>query len=145
MSNNTSRFMMFMIPNIKEENWMPSAEAVAAMSKYNESLTQAGVLLSLDGLQPPAKGARVSFSGGKPKITNGPFAGAKEVIGGYWMIRVKSKAEAVEWASRCPAADGDVIEVLFLGYEGDRALAVFEHVQAMQTTLVIPHPPYKPS
>jgi hypothetical protein len=105
------RFMMVMIPNIKEENWMPSVEAVAAMNKYNESLTKAGVLLSLDGLQPPAKGARVSFSGGKPKITDGPFAEAKEVIGGYWMIQVKSKAEAVEWASRCPAADGDVIEV----------------------------------
>ena len=105
------RFMMFMIPNIKEENWMPSAAAIAAMTKYNESLTKAGVLLSLDGLQPPAKGARVSFSGGKPKITDGPFAGAKDVIGGYWMIQVKSKAEAVEWAARCPAADGNVIEV----------------------------------
>jgi len=105
------RFMLFMIPNIEEENWMPSVEAVAAMSKYNDSLTKAGVLLSLDGLQPPAKGARVSFSGRKPKITDGPFAEAKEVIGGYWMIQVKSKAEAVEWASRCPAADGDVIEV----------------------------------
>jgi hypothetical protein len=105
------RFMMFMIPNIKEEDWMPSAEAVAAMSKYNESLTKAGVLLSLDGLQPPAKGARVSFSGGKPRTIDGPFTEAKEVIGGYWMIQVKSKAEAVEWASRCPAANGDVIEV----------------------------------
>lgn len=105
------RFMMFMIPNIKEENWMPSAAAVAAMSAYNDSLKKAGVLLSLDGLQPPAKGARVSFAGGKPKIADGPFAGAKDVIGGYWMIQVKSKAEAVEWAARCPAADGNVIEV----------------------------------
>jgi hypothetical protein len=105
------RFMMLMIPDIEEENWMPSAEALAAMGKYNESLTKAGVLLSLDGLQPPAKGARVSFTGGKPKITDGPFAGTQEVIGGYWMIQGESKAEAVEWASRCPAADGDVIEV----------------------------------
>jgi hypothetical protein len=105
------RFMMFMIPNVREEDWMPSAEAVAAMSKYNESLTKAGVLLSLDGLQPPSKGARVSFSGGKPRTIDGPFTEAKEMIGGYWMIQVKSKAEAVEWASRCPAADGDVIEV----------------------------------
>jgi hypothetical protein len=105
------RFVMFMIPNIKEEDWMPSAEAVAAMSKYNEALTKAGVLLSLDGLQPPSKGARVSFSAGKPKITDGPFAEAKEVIGGYWMIQVRSKAEAVEWASRCPAAEGDIIEI----------------------------------
>src|SRR3981081_2566531 len=79
----TMRFMMFMIPNVREEDWMPSAEAVAAMSKYNESLTKAGVLLSLDGLQPPAKGARVSFSGGKPRIIDGPFTGAKELIGGY--------------------------------------------------------------
>jgi len=105
------RFMMLMIPNVKEENWMPSAEAVAAMNKYNESLKKAGVLLSLDGFQPPAKGARVSFSGGKPTIKNGPFADAKETVGGYWMIQVTSKAEAVEWASRCPAADGDAIEV----------------------------------
>jgi hypothetical protein len=107
----TMRFMMFMIPNVREEDWMPSAEAVAAMSKYNESLTKAGVLLSLDGLQPPSKGARVSFSGGKPRAIDGPFTEAKEIIGGYWMIQVKSRAEAVEWASRCPAADGDVIEV----------------------------------
>ena len=105
------RFMMLMIPNVKEENWMPSAEAVAAMNKYNESLKKAGVLLSLDGFHPPAKGARISFSGGKPTIKNGPFADAKETVGGYWMIQVTSKAEAVEWASRCPAADGDVIEV----------------------------------
>jgi hypothetical protein len=109
--NTTMRFMMFMIPNVREADWMPSAEAVAAMSKYNESLTKAGVLLSLDGLQPPSKGARVSFSGGKPRAIDGPFTEAKEVIGGYWMIQVKSKAEAVEWASRCPAANGDVIEV----------------------------------
>ena len=105
------RFMMFMIPNIKEENWMPSAEAVAAMSKYNEALTKAGMLVSLDGLQPPAKGARVSFKGGKPQITDGARVDGKNAIGGYWMINAKSKAEAVEWASRCPAAEGDVIEV----------------------------------
>ena len=105
------RFMMFMIPNIKEENWMPSAEAVAAMSKYNEALTTAGMLLSLDGLQPPAKGARVSFKGGKSTIADGAHGRTENPIGGYWMIEAKSKAEAVEWAARCPAADGDVIEV----------------------------------
>jgi hypothetical protein len=79
--------------------------------KYNESLQKAGVLLALDGLHPPSMGARVSFSGGKPKVTDGPFAEAKEVLGGYWMIQVKSKAEAIEWASRCPASDNEVIEV----------------------------------
>ena len=82
---------------------MPTAEAVAAMMKYNEALQKAGVLLALDGLHPPSMGARVSFSGGKPKVTDGPFTEAKEVLGGYWMIQVKSKEEAIEWASRCPA------------------------------------------
>ena len=73
------------------------------MMKYNESLQKAGVLLALDGLHPPSMGARVSFAGGKPKVTDGPFAEAKEVLGGYWMIQVKSKEEAIEWAKRCPA------------------------------------------
>jgi hypothetical protein len=107
------RFMMLMIPNNKayQGTGMPDAEAVAAMTKYNESLVKAGVLLALDGLQSPAKGARVSFHGGRPTVTDGPFAEAKEVIGGYWMIQVKSKEEAIEWATRCPGADGDVIEL----------------------------------
>jgi hypothetical protein len=85
--------------------------AVARMMKYNESLQEAGVLLALDGLHPPSMGARVSFAGGKPKVTDGPFAEAKEVLGGYWVIEVRSKEEAIEWASRCPATDNEVIEV----------------------------------
>jgi hypothetical protein len=105
------RFMMIMIPNVSEENWTPNAEDIATMSKFNDELNKAGVLLSLDGLQPTAKGARVSFSGGKPSVTDGPFTEAKELIGGYWLIQARSKEEAVEWASRCPANDGDVIEV----------------------------------
>jgi hypothetical protein len=108
------RFMMLMIPKGYEKaapGTMPDAKAVAAMMKYNESLQKAGVLLALDGLHPPSTGARVSFSGGKATVTDGPFTEAKEVIGGYWMIQVKSKAEAVEWASRCPASDNEVIEV----------------------------------
>ena len=107
------RFMMLMIPKgyeTAEPGTMPDAEAVAAMMKYNESLQKAGVLLALDGLHPPSMGARVSFPGGKPKVTDGPFAEAKEVLGGYWMIQVKSKEEAIEWASRCPA----------VGQRGDR-------------------------
>jgi hypothetical protein len=108
------RFMMLMIPKGYEKaapGTMPDAKGVAAMMKYNESLQKAGVLLALDGLHPPAMGARVSFAGGKPKVTDGPFAEAKEVLGGYWMIQVKSKEEAVEWASRCPASDNEIIEV----------------------------------
>jgi hypothetical protein len=106
------RFMMIMIPNIADEaDWAPDPAAVAAMSKYNEELTKAGVLLGLDGLHPASKGARVGFSQGRATVTDGPFTEAKEVIGGYWLIQAKSREEAVEWATRCPAADGDVIEV----------------------------------
>jgi hypothetical protein len=99
------RFMMFMYPGIEEASWEPDAEAVAAMGRYNEELTKAGALLALDGLQPASKGARVTFSGGEIMVTDGPFAEAKEVIGGYWIIQARSKEEAVEWASRCPAQD----------------------------------------
>lgn len=108
------RFMMLMIPKGYEKaapGAMPSADAVAAMMKYNEELQKAGVLLSLDGLHPPSMGARVSFSGGKPHVTDGPFIETKEVLGGYWMIQVKSKAEAIEWAKRCPGGDNEVIEI----------------------------------
>jgi hypothetical protein len=89
----------------------PDAKAVEAMMKYNASLKQAGVLLALDGLHPPSMGARVSFAGGKPTAVDGPFADVKEVLGGYWVIQVRSKEEAVEWAKRCPAGDGNLIEV----------------------------------
>ena len=108
------RFMMLMIPKGYENagpDVMPKPEAVSAMMKYNESLQKAGVLLALDGLQPPSAGARVSFQGGKATITDGPFTEAKEAVGGYWMIQVKSREEALQWASRCPASDNEVIEV----------------------------------
>jgi hypothetical protein len=108
------RFMMLMIPKGYEKaapGAMPDAKAVAAMMKYNESLQKAGVLLALDGLHPPSMGARVTFSEGKATVTDGPFPEAKEVLGGYWMIQVKSKEEAIEWASRCPASNNEVIEV----------------------------------
>lgn len=108
------RFMMLVIPKGYEKaapETMPDAKRVAEMMKYNESLQKAGVLLSLDGLQPLSSGARVSFKGGKPKVTDGPYAEAKEVIGGYWMIHVKSRAEAVEWATRAPMSDDEMIEI----------------------------------
>jgi hypothetical protein len=108
------RFMMLVIPKGYDKappGAMPDAKLVEKMTKYNESLRQAGVLLALDGLHPPSMGARVTFAGGKPKVTDGPFAEAKEVLGGYWMIQVKSKEEAVEWAKRVPMPDGDTVEV----------------------------------
>jgi hypothetical protein len=108
------RFMMLVIPKVYEHadaDFVPPADLVAKMTKYNASLTKAGVLLGLDGLRPPAKAARVRFADGKARVTDGPFAEAKEVIGGYWMIQAKSREEAVEWAKRAPMQDGDVIEV----------------------------------
>ena len=108
------RFMMLMIPKGYETaapDALPDAAAVSAMMKYNESLQEAGVLLALDGLHPPSSGVRVSYSGGKRVVTDGPFAETNEVVGGYWLIQVKSKAEAVEWACRCPCSDNGVIEV----------------------------------
>jgi hypothetical protein len=109
------RFMMLMIPEVYRKNVpadrKPDREAMAAMGKFNEAMRQAGILLALDGLQPPITGARVSFAGGKAKVTDGAFAEGNETVGGYWMIRVKSRAEAIEWATRCPAAPGDVIEI----------------------------------
>jgi hypothetical protein len=108
------RFMMLVIPKgyeSAEPGTMPDAEGVKAMMKYNESLQKAGVLLALDGLHPPSMGARVSFSGGKATVKDGPFAEAKEVVGGYWIIQVRSREEAIEWARRAPMGDNEVIEV----------------------------------
>jgi hypothetical protein len=132
------RFMMLMIPRGYESaapGTMPDAKAVEAMMKYNETLQKAGVLLALDGLHPPSMGARVSFAGGKAKVVDGPFPEAKEVIGGYWMIQVKSKEEAIEWASRCPGSPNEVIEIRQVQEMGDfppevqKAAAGFEEMQ----------------
>jgi hypothetical protein len=102
------RFMMFMIPSPEQQaridggDSIPDVESVAAMSKYNEAMLEAGVMLSGEGLHPRSEGARVEFRGGKGTVVDGPFAEAKEVIGGFWMIEVKSREEAVQWALRCP-------------------------------------------
>ncbi len=133
------RFLMLMIPKGYEQakpGTMPDAKAVAAMMKYNQELQKAGVLLTLEGLHPPSMGARVSFPGGKPKVTDGPFTEAKEVVGGFWMIQVNSKAEAIEWASRCPASENEVIEIRqvqeFADFPPDvqEAAAGFKELQA---------------
>src|SRR4051794_16379840 len=107
------RFMMLMYPNITEEQYEQGvgAEDAGAMAKFNQSLIQAGVLLALDGLHPTSKGARVTLASGSKTVTDGPFTEAKELVGGYWLVDVKSKEEAVEWASRAPINEGDVIEI----------------------------------
>jgi predicted lactoylglutathione lyase len=133
------RFMLLMIPKGYEKaapGAMPDAKAVEAMMKYNEALRKAGVLRTLDGLHPPSMGARVSFAGGKPAVTDGPFIETKEVLGGYWMIEVGSKEEAVAWASRCPASPNEVIEVRQVQEMSDfpadvrKAAAGFSELQA---------------
>jgi hypothetical protein len=132
--------MMLMIPKGYESaapGTVPDAKAVEAMMKYNESLQKAGVLLALDGLHPPSMGARVSFHDGKPKVTDGPFPEAKEVLGGYWMIQVKSREEALEWAQRAPMSHNEIIEVRQVQEMADyppdvqKAAAGFEKLRAV--------------
>ncbi|OKO75052.1 YciI family protein [Bradyrhizobium sp. AS23.2] len=108
------RFMMLMIPLGYESapaDVQLDPERIAAMMRYNEALKDAGVLITLDGLHPPSTGARVSFATGEPIVTDGPFAEAKEVLGGYWMIEVASREEAIAWARKCPASPNEIIEI----------------------------------
>jgi len=97
------RFMlMIKADKNTEAGVLPSTELLAAMGKYNEELVKAGVMLAGEGLQPSSKGARVKFSGKQRTVIDGPFAETKELIAGFWLIQVKSKAEAIEWVKRCP-------------------------------------------
>lgn len=108
------RFMVMAIPEehgLAVPNGAPSAEAVAKMVEYDKSLQKAGVLLARDALFPRSTGARISSMDGKPTVTDGPFAEAREVIGGYWILQVRSREEAIEWAKRAPMANDEVIEV----------------------------------
>lgn len=108
------RFMMIVIPNAYQTappDAQPSVEAFTRMMEFNKSLEKAGVLLALDGLMPPSAGARVSFNDGKATVTDGPFAEAKETVGGYWIIQVRSREEAIEWAKRAPMSNNEIIEV----------------------------------
>ena len=111
------RFMMIMFPKVYENakpGWVPDFKDkdMEAMGKYNEELRKAGVLLAIDGLTPPATmSARVTFKSGKSTVTDGPFTETKEVVGGYWIIQVKSREEALEWASRIPGKDNEMVEV----------------------------------
>jgi hypothetical protein len=99
------RFMMFMYPQISEEDWNPSVEDVEAMNRYNVELREAGMLLALDGLRPPSDGASVVFEGREARVVDGPFAETKELVGGYWIIQARSMDEAMEWAKRVPGVD----------------------------------------
>lgn len=105
------RFMMMVKANNNSEaGVMPDEKLIAAMTRYNEELAKAGVLLDLAGLQPSSKGARIKFSGGKRTVIEGPFAETKELIAGHWLIQVKTREEAIEWAKRVPAPHGEAAE-----------------------------------
>ena len=107
------RFMMMVISKGYESapDAVPSAEAVAKIMEYKRALQKAGVLLALDGLFPPSTGVRISYADGKPTVTDGRFAEPRENIGGYWIIQVRSREEAIEWAKRAPMSNNEVIEV----------------------------------
>jgi hypothetical protein len=110
------QFMMLMIPDVYRGNKMdsgfaPDPKKMEAMGRFNEEMGKSVKILSLNGLHPLKAGARVSFGKGKPMVTDGPFIEAKEVLGGYWMVEANSKEELVKWAERCPADEGDVIEI----------------------------------
>ena len=111
------KFMMLMIPAVYRGNktldagFAPDPKKVEEMGRFNDEMARSVEILSLNGLHPLGKGARVSFGKGKPVVTDGPFIETKEVLGGYWMIEAPSKEEVVKWAQRCPAEEGDVIEI----------------------------------
>jgi hypothetical protein len=108
------QFMLFMIPKDYQtapRDFKPDAKAMADMTQFNESLEKAGVLKSVNGLQPPAAGARIAFDGDRPTTQHGPFTGTNETVGGYWILELRSQQEAIDWATKCPALAGDVIEV----------------------------------
>jgi hypothetical protein len=108
----TMRFMMLVKASAESEaGVMPSKELIAAMTTYNEEMAKAGVMLAGEGLQPSSRGVRITFKGCKRLVTDGPFAETKELLAGFWMIQVKSRAEAIEWASRIPFSEGEVVEI----------------------------------
>lgn len=103
------RFMVLVkADESSEAGVLPSEELLTEMGKFNEELAKAGALLAGEGLQPSSKGSRITFSGGKPTVTDGPFAEAKELIAGFWLIQAKSKDEAIEWLKRAPFQEGQV-------------------------------------
>jgi hypothetical protein len=113
------RFLMLMIPKVYQgtagqnlsSDFAPTAEAVSGMMKFNEDLAASGALIALDGLHPPTTGDRVAFPGCKAKVLDGPYTEAKEVVGGYWILKANSREEAMDWAKRVPAEEGDIIEL----------------------------------
>jgi hypothetical protein len=118
-------FMMLMIPDVYRGNkklgpgFVPDLKKIEEMTRFNEEFGKAVTILSLNGLHPLTDGVRISFGEGKPMVTDGPFIEAKEVLGGYWIVEAESKEELVKWAQKCPADNGDVIEIRQIFGEAD--------------------------
>lgn len=130
------RFMVMMFPGPDAEaGRMPSEQELTAMGAYNEELAKAGIILAGEGLQPSSKGARIRFSSGKPQVSDGPFTEAKEIIGGFWLWQVKSKEEAVAWATRCPASPGQMLELRQVFEASDFGEALTPELQAAEERL----------
>lgn len=129
------RFMLFMLPGIPPEEYAdgPTLEAVEAMNRFNQELTDAGVLLAADGLHPPERGRRVHVEGERKIITDGPFTEAKEVVGGYWIIQAKDLDEATEWARRTPIGPGPQIEVREIWEVSDMPQEIQDAAQLSET------------
>ena len=103
------RFMLIVKADHRSEaGVLPTEQELAEMGKFNEGMVKQGVMLAGEGLQASSKGARITFKGGKPTVTDGPFTEAKELIAGFWLIQAKNKEEAVEWARRAPFVDGEI-------------------------------------
>lgn len=144
------RFMVFMIPavyqpkNGKQQNPdfsadpKKTAKLMAAMGKFNDEIQKATTVHSIDGLAPLAKGARLAFAGGKPTVTDGPAIDAKEVVGGYWLVDAKSKQQVVDWWKRCPAEDGDVIEIRQVAEMSDFPENLQKALQAQEPAVAKP-------
>lgn len=116
------RFMVIVKNDPASEQTKPTKEAFAAMGKYNQQLRDAGVLLALDGLSSSKDGARVTFGGnGKATVKDGPFTEAKELVAGFWIIQVRDKQEAVEWAKRIPFMNGESVEIRRISEASDFA------------------------
>jgi hypothetical protein len=120
------RFLVMVKPprEAYEAGMMPSPTLVTNMGKFNEELIKAGVMLSGEGLHPSAKGARIKYNAGKPTVIDGPFTEAKELIGGFWLLKANSKAEVIEWLRRCPFEGDEEVEIRQIHDEEDFSAAM---------------------
>ena len=129
------RFMLIVKADKNSEAGNPPDEKILGdMANFNEQMLKAGVMLAGEGLQPSSRGSRVYFSGGKTRIVDGPFAESKELVGGFWLIQAKSKAEAIEWAKRAPFVDAQVeIRQVFELEDFSPSKAVEHHARNKRT------------